>query len=215
MMNGIRAGYGMGRPPEPRWMVGMQQTSTNFSEVSVGVGAYQWNDRFGHHRMVLHQKGYGVDLDGDGKFQAGKDGVLAFDINGDGRIDANEIAESQRRLSLMTEAPRILHFADKKGQQRANERRQLMAQYDKNNDGHLDASELHAAGAKMLVDSNKDGVYSADEAQGLSRIETDGGTYRFDSMSLGMRDVFPFWQQRRVGGVSKISPIFDNPWYRP
>ena len=211
--NGIQPRTRGGAPPQPRWLIGMQETSTNFSDLNVGVSSYELNGPTGTHRRVICQKGYGIDLDGDGKFDGSKDGILAFDINGDGRIDAGEIAESQRRLKLLTESPRRFHHGDKEAAKREAERRQLLRQYDKNNDGHLDASELHAAGGKILVDSNKDGVFSANEAQGFFRIKTDAGTFQFDSMSLGVEDAF--MRPARPGGRSKISRVFDNPHYDP
>ncbi|MBT9589005.1 hypothetical protein IV102_37070 [bacterium] len=51
-------------------------------------------------------QGFGIDLDGDGQYQKGKDAVLAFDLNKDGAIDNNEISASKAILNSVN-TPKI------------------------------------------------------------------------------------------------------------
>ncbi|MCA9794570.1 MAG: hypothetical protein KC910_22335 [Candidatus Eremiobacteraeota bacterium] len=43
-------------------------------------------------------KGYGLDLNNNGRYDAGQDGVLGFDFNHNGKIDRKEIEQSREAL---------------------------------------------------------------------------------------------------------------------
>ena len=43
-------------------------------------------------------RGYGLDLNNNGRYDRGQDGVLAFDFNRDGRLDKKELTKSREML---------------------------------------------------------------------------------------------------------------------
>lgn len=152
-------------------------TQRNFSNVTAGSTTF--TSIGGPLTIVM--KGYGIDLDGDGKFQGDRDGVLAFDVNKDGKIDQGEIAESRRRLNLMAGNDPDLKSPCKRHKAEA-ERSALLKQYDSDGDGKLNSYEISAAGGKVLVDSNRDGTFSSSEAQDVRNLRTAGGRFRLDEV---------------------------------
>lgn len=153
-------------------------TERNFSDLTVGTSELKLP--FGGHATLV-QKGYGIDLDGDGQFRGDRDGVLAFDINKDGRVDQQEIGESRRRLNLMGGRDPDLQDPCKRHKAEA-ERNQLLQQYDRDGDGKLNDYELQAAGGRVLVDSNRDGTFSPNEAQSVDRIHTRSGLFQLNQV---------------------------------
>jgi hypothetical protein len=190
-MNNIGYGYGYGYGYGSGQGYGYNtRTNNNFSELNINPKTLSFPSLFGqNNNFTIHQKGYGVDLDGDGQFQGNKDGILAFDVNRDGRIDDKEITESQRRLKLLTEGPKkgngiggMVQYAKDSA-----ERAALLKQYDKDGDGKLNNYELQSAGAKMLVDRNSDGQFTGDEAQNINNIRTRSGRFSLNELNLGTR----------------------------
>lgn len=131
--------------------------------------------------LTINHKGYGIDLDGDGQFRGDRDGVLAFDINKDGRVDQGEIGESRRRLNLMAGNDPDLKHPCKRHQAEA-ERNRLLQQYDRDGDGKLNDYELSAAGGRVLVDSNRDGTFASNEAQDVEHLRTRSGQFRLNEV---------------------------------
>lgn len=128
-------------------------------------------------------KGYGLDLNGDGRYTRGKDGVLAFDINRDGKVTNEEIEESNARLKAFggnydANGDGKTSFCERiSGQRRQRE----MAQYDRNQDGRLDTNELNDAGGRVLVDRNQDGKFQPWENHSPYDFPTPGfGRGRLD-----------------------------------
>ena len=103
------------------------------------------------------ETGFGVDLDGNGRFEQGKDGILAFDFDGNGSLSQQEIDRSRRVLKT---------FGDPNfGQQQIGDLSAeqvedgiLRAHLDRNGDNKLDRAELKAARAKLWVDRDGDGL---------------------------------------------------------
>ena len=166
--------------------VAPQQFGRSFQDVS--LPATELGSSLGGLKLQIKNHGFGVDLDGDGQFQGNRDGVLAFDINKDGKVDQMEVNESNRRLKLLMSNEPIKHqngilkgTTDLKAEA---ERAELRKQYDKDGDGKLNAYELQVAGGKMLVDSNQDGKFEATEAQDLRALRTDAGAFALKSFDL-------------------------------
>lgn len=104
-------------------------------------------------------QGLGVDLNGDGRFEHGKDGQLALDIDGDGKYTRSDIQDTLDMLRLFSGAG-----ADVQGPGGFNQPHQaklllLQArgkQADLNQDGVLSHWELARMGGKVLVNDGKD-----------------------------------------------------------
>ena len=59
------------------------------------------NSTVGQHGFLGTQQtqGYGLDLNRSGRYEAGRDGVLAFDLNRDGRVSPQEVQRSNQMLN--------------------------------------------------------------------------------------------------------------------
>lgn len=122
-------------------------------------------------------KGYGVDLNHNGRYDRGRDGVLAFDLNKDGKIDDKEIQGSNDRLKafggnydLNSDGKTTLCERIKGGgYQREVQRKDL------NRDGVLDGNELTQGGGKVLIDHNRDGKTQGWEQYSPNNFPTRGG----------------------------------------
>ena len=105
--------------------------------------------------------GVNYDLTGTGHaarygWTAGGDGLLAIDLNHDGRIDdGSELFGVGMKLA--------------NGQRAANGY-QAMAQYDSNGDGVLDARDTHFKDLVVWVDANHDGKTEAGELKTLADL---------------------------------------------
>ena len=136
------------------------------------------NANVGRHGFLGLQntKGYGLDLNNDGRYTPGRDGVLAMDLNRDGRVTPDEIEGSRERLKAMggnfdlngdgntTICERM------KGSAYQRE----MSQYDSDGDGRLNSGEFARAGGRVLVDSNRDGRFQPWEQHSPFNFPTGG-----------------------------------------
>lgn len=133
------------------------------------VGRHGW---FGLERT----KGYGVDLNGDGRYTAGRDAVLAMDLNRDGRITPDEIEASRARLKAMggnfdlNGDGRVTICERFQGQAYQRE----MRRYDADGDGRLSAGEFARAGGRVLIDHNRDGRFQPWEQHSPFNFPTGG-----------------------------------------
>lgn len=123
-------------------------------------------------------QGFGVDLDGDGKFSGDKDGVLAFDTNKDGKIDIGEMQASNRILKTLSGKTEV------GGVVLGESKEQLIAKYDRDKDGKVSSYELKAAGAMVVTDSNQDGQFHDEKAQAIDSVQTAGGKRALTGLSL-------------------------------
>ena len=111
------------------------------------------NANVGQHGFLglCNTRGYGLDLNNDGRYTRGQDAVLAMDLNRDGKITPQEIQESRQRLNAMggnfdLNGDGKVSFCERmKGQQY----QQQMRCHDRNHDGRLDASEFAGAGGRV------------------------------------------------------------------
>jgi len=175
---------GQGAPWNP-WQPGNTTYHRNFPNAEV----YQF---WGNGTKVGQQNGYGIDLDQDGKYTKGKDGIIAFDKNKDGNIDFGEIEESKNILKVMG-GDFDLNGDGKLGfSEMMNSFKYMMQGFkmDKNHDGRLSQNELKAANAKVFIDKNKDG-------------QVDKGELRDPGNLNGTRNLY---------GSSKDSISYIDPW---
>lgn len=112
---------------------------------------------FGGAKTFNTMKGLGIDLDGNGKFEAGKDGHLALDLDGNGIYDQNDVRDTKRMLELFSGKSN-----DSKGTatgfggfNQAAQAKDLMLQargkqIDLNQDGVLSSWELARMGGRAL-----------------------------------------------------------------
>ncbi len=87
---------------------------------------------------------------------AGGDGLLAIDLNGNGKIDnGTELFGTGTLLANGT---------------RASNGYQAMAQYDTNGDGKLDAGDAQFSQLRVWVDANHDGITERGELKTLGQL---------------------------------------------
>lgn len=111
---------------------------------------------FGGAKTFQSFIGLGVDLDGNGKFDAYKDGHLALDLDGNGVYDANDMRDTKNMLELFSGGKTTGFSSGFGGFNQAGQARQQVLkargkQLDLNQDGVLSSWELTRAGARVLV----------------------------------------------------------------
>lgn len=103
--------------------------------------------------------GYGIDLNGDGRFTQGQDGMLAFDLDRDGQLTRAEVERSNNLLKAFGGN----YDFDGDGQvnyrewNQGNRLRSESQAFDRDRDGVLSAWELDQAGGRVFIDQNRDG----------------------------------------------------------
>lgn len=128
-------------------------------------------------------KGYGLDLNNNGRYDAGRDGVLGFDFNRNGKIDRQEIERSREALKAFggnydLNGDGRTSLCEKI---RGNSLQKRMQGVDTNHDGRLSASEIASGGGRVLIDQNRDGNFSCNESFSPFNIPTPGfGRGRLD-----------------------------------
>ena len=171
---------------------GTRQTQ-NLPDTNVG---WRPHGCWGGHNV----KGYGLDLDGDGRFTRGKDGVLAFDFDHDGKLSDAELERSNNMLKAYggdydTNGDGKVSWIERLvGQRNAADVRRM----DKDGDGRLSSWELDQAGGQVWVDRDRDG--RVDRGENHSVYDLPGG-----------------WGGRRLNFVDphcNTSQTSPN-WFRP
>ena len=181
-----------------------------------GPPAWNWNQQGGNMDNAAvgrngflglgTQRGYALDTNGDGRYTAGKDGVLAMDLNRDGRVTPDEITGSKERLQAMggnydfNKDGHTTICERAKGQSYQRE----MSRYDTNHDGSLNGGEFARAGGRVLVDSNRDGKFQQWEQHSPFNFPTGG----FGRGSLNYVD--PFCNTNNIN--HKTGPWGPSPW---
>jgi hypothetical protein len=189
-----------GRPPfPPQYMNQWGSFPTwnkNYPDANVGQdGALWWK-----HDI----KGYGLSLDGDGQYTPGRDGVLGFDSNNDGKLSKEEIEKTNKQMKAfggnfdLDGDGKVGFFERLQGKAMQKQ----MQRYDKNHDGRLDANELQALNAKVGIDQNGDGKFGSNETYSTNNFPT-----MFGRGSIGSVDPNSNWTQ-----VNNRMPM---PWYQP
>jgi hypothetical protein len=149
----------------------------NFQDVRTGGYNPTW--RRGCRRFEP-TRGYGIDLNKNGRFDRGKDGVLVFDMNRDGKYDKKDVSNTNK---MMKAATGNFDF-DGNGRVSPSERmmgqvlRRKFARLDRNRDGRLSAHEMNQAGGKVWIDRSKGGGVGKNELHSVYQIPSEfiGGT---------------------------------------
>jgi len=198
---GIPGYFPGGMPPfPPPWMQQWGQMPTwnqNMPDSDVGrTGLWMQKD----------QHGFGVDMNGDGKYQGGVDGILAFDKNNDGKLSKQEITDSNKLLKAFNgdfdlNGDGKVGFFERIQGKALQKKAQKM---DKNHDGKLDNNELQQAGAKVGIDQNGDGKCNADETYTVNNIPNQwGGTSSIGAVGQNYTQ------------MNNNVPCYQPPWHPP
>lgn len=140
--------------------------------------------------------GYGLDLDGDDRFDGGRDGVLGFDLDRNDRLDESEIGYT--RAALQAFAGRYDRDGD--GQVSAEEDRQgrelqaIVQRYDGDGDGRLSGAELKGAGARVQTAQGTrqvDDLVLDGQAARLRHLDPDGAVIDLDALDEATGSVPP------------------------
>ena len=117
-----------------------------------------------------------VDQNGDGRYTAGRDEVLAMDLNHDGKITRGDLVGTKARLQAMggnfdlNHDGKVSFFERIIGKKMQKE----MMKKDLNHDGKLDANEWDQAGGRVLIDRNRDGQLTPNESFSPFQFPTGG-----------------------------------------
>lgn len=103
-----------------------------------------------------------TDLNNDGKYNAGIDGQIVIDWDGDG-ITKEDIKKTKEAFKRFDD---LWDVSDEE------EDAPDLKQFDGNKDGKLDAEELKKAGASIWVDSNEDGERNRGEFYNPDKIDS-------------------------------------------
>lgn len=117
-------------------------------------------------------QGYGVDLNGNGRYDRGQDGILAFDYNRDGKVDNKEIGRSREMMRALSGTDdvngdgKVGCFEKMKAKSLRNQARKMGLRQGR--DGSINKYSLARAGGRVLIDQNGDGRFTGCEARGYS-----------------------------------------------
>jgi hypothetical protein len=157
--------------------------------------------------LVPHQRtdGWAIDLNNNGRYDRGRDGVLVFDTNGDGRYDNRDVSSTNNMMKAaqgnydFNGDGRVSRFERMQGQM-------LRCRYnrlDRNRDGRLDTNEIAAGGGKVWTDNNHNGRIGCGELHSPYRIP--GGFFEPNGRRLDYVD--PRWGS----GTSTNNPWWSRP----
>lgn len=146
---------------------------------------------------VKDGRGYGLDLDSNGRFDRGRDGVLAFDFDKNGSVSSNEVRDSRAALDAFSGNQDGNGDGNVTSEEAAQSQRLagLVAKFDANGDGKLNNAELKAADAKVLI---------GDATKGIDELPVDGRNGR-----LAQIDPKNFGAQVEVGGEAAEAATAD------
>lgn len=174
------ADFGSFAGTQPVW--GMEDTFT-------GGIHFQSNGPFARP-TVMQTQGYGLDFNGNGRYESGADGVLLFDTNRNGRYDQSDVETTNK---MMKAAKGDFDF-NNDGKISMGERMQgamlqrRFQQLDRNRDGNLSADEMQQGGGSVWKDRNSDGHINQGETHSVFNIPHWHGqmpNQRLDTLNPG------------------------------
>ncbi|MCE7869953.1 hypothetical protein DYH09_06200 [bacterium CPR1] len=136
-----------------------------------------------------NKQGYALDFNNNGTFDR-NDGVLAFDLNKDGKMTAREIEQSRTMLKVFS-GDSDLNGDGKvgglEGMVAQKMREKFAEKYDRDGNGQLGQNELAQAGARVLSDTNGDGRFAQSEVYTTDNIllNTPAGPNRAALTGIG------------------------------
>lgn len=134
-------------------------------------------------------RGYGLDLNQDGRFNPHKDGFVSFDLNRDGQHSDYEVQQSRNLLKAFS------------------------GDFDANGDGQVDFGEMFQGYSNFFqsrqMDLDRDGVLSKWELQ-----KAGASVVQRDSISgFGGGESRPFWRSMGLDNLPGGRSLdFINPW---
>ena len=174
----------------------------NLPDSSTGGSTNNWRNWNNCQRPDAN-KGYGIDLNRNGRFDKGQDGVLMFDMNRDGKYDKTDVSKTN---DLMKAATGNFDFngdgrIDRMERIQGRRYQQQFARMDRNRDGRLDTHEMNSAGGRVWIDHSKGGGIGKNEVHSVYNIPSPfiGGSSR----TLSYVDPF--------SGVSQTHS--NGPWW--
>ena len=132
---------------------------SNISDAHTGGGHLNWRGGIFGGPQWRANEGYALDQNRNGQYDRGRDGVLVFDTNRDGRYDQRDVQSSNN----MMQAARGQYDFNNDGRISMGERIQGSAlrnqyrQMDQNRDGVLSTHEIQNGGGRVWVDQNRSG----------------------------------------------------------
>jgi hypothetical protein len=169
----------------------------------------------------LNTNGYGLELNRCAGHQQGRDGVLVFDFNRDGKYSQHEVQSTNDMLKAASGSNDLNGDGrvTKKEKKRAKKLRKLYTrQFDTNRDGRLDTTELARGGAGVWIDRNRDGVASQYETHSVFNVPSRDAFGRYTTQRID--SVNPQWGTTQMtsnsayrGGRSSWAFTGPNPWF--
>ena len=117
-------------------------------------------------------QGYGIDLNQNGRYDRGQDGVLGFDYNRDGKISNKEIKGSREMMRALSGTNdvngdgKVGCFEKLKAKGLRNKARRMGLFQNRN--GSINKHSIARAGGRVLIDHNRDGKFNGYESRGHS-----------------------------------------------
>jgi EF hand domain-containing protein len=156
--------------------------------------------------FVRHQRtdGWGIDLNNNGRYDRGRDGVLVFDTNRDGKYDKRDVSGTNAMMKAASGNydfngdGRVTCFERARGRALKNQFRQ----FDRNGNGRLESWEISQGGGKVWVDRSRNGKINCGELHSPYRLP--GGLFE---RGRTLDHVDPVWGSR----TSTNSPWWERP----
>ncbi len=166
---GIFPGEGSGIPLHPRDSYGDRGLGWNFQDVNTGS---HWG-----HWQRHSDRGYGLDMNRNGRFDRGRDGVLVFDLNGDGRYDKRDVRNTNDMMKSVTGNWDFNGdgYVSRSEARRGNQLRWRYQSMDRNRDGRLDKWEMSQAGGRVWVDKSRGGGVGRNELHSVWNVPNSNG----------------------------------------
>lgn len=161
----------------------------NFSSAYTGGTHLAWRDNplFGGSYQREFTQGYGIDNNRNGFFDRGRDGVLVFDTNHDGKFDAKDVQKTRSMMLSVTQDVDLNNdgFIDASERAQSQAMRANYRKVDLDGDGVLSTAEIANAGGKVWIDSSQNGKVNKHELHSPYSMPNPNGfgpTQRLDAV---------------------------------
>ena len=173
------------------WRPNTTQINRTFADARIDNSSFLGFEGFGRPYNWNPPKGYGMDLNGDGKFDPKQDGYLSFDLNRDGKHTDQEIQQSRNLLKAFS------------------------GDFDVNNDGRVDYGEYFQGYSNFFqarsMDIDRDGVLSKWELQKAGGSVVKKADYSNVKVAAGTE--LPKWNSYSLDFLPNNRRLeYLNPW---